>query len=835
MPKDVPFNLDEVGRGLAFATHMEEFLNALSTGACVVQAPPGSGKTTLAPPAVANHLVHNRIPGKVLISAPRRIAVRAGAQRLCDLTSTRLGENVGFTIRGERAVSRRTLVEFLTPGVLLRRLLADPELSDVGAVILDEVHERSVDIDLLVAMAAELRLLREDLHLVVMSATVDAQGYADLLGGVPVVHSTGEQHPVEVLYRPFEGARLTERGVSRDFLDHVAACAQEAVGWDPDGDILVFLPGRPEIRYVSDQLRNLGSHHEVLPLYSGVDPEVRHRILRGRSPKETPRFIISTDVAESSLTVPGVHTVVDACLSRESRRDQRRGMSGLVTVSAARSSCEQRAGRAGRLGPGRAYRCISETAFAQAPAHPTPEVFTADLTSAALTLACWGAPGAQGMTLPDPLPDAEVQQAHEVLQELGALDAHHRPLELGRRLASLPVDPVLGSALLRAAGTVGPEIAAQVVALLSLDLRAPDGDLQELGRSLAAGRHPATQQWRSLTDRLKRLATGHGDAGKGAFVSSIGPVAALGPGRIARWDGGDYLLASGTRASLRPGSSLSGSEWLVVTNVARSRGGAAATTGALIHAAAPITKEEVERIFPAEEARIVEVSGGRVTARIQRAHGAIVDSSVPVAATREEQIAGIIGHIRDQGVQTLPWSPLARAFRGRLAALRTHLGAQWPDVSDAALSADLSWIESFITTGVLADAPVLEALQSLVWNRGEELDRLAPERIRVPSGRHVRLEYPYPHEGQVRAAVKLQECFGMRHTPMILDGNVPITLELLSPAGRPVAVTSDLEFFWSEVYPQVRAENRARYAKHPWPQDPWTHVATAATNRQLRD
>lgn len=438
------------------------------------------------------------------------------------------------------------------------------------------------------------------------------------------------------------------------------------------------------------------------------------------------------------------------------------------------------------------------------------------------------------MALPDPLPEPALRQAHETLHDLGALDTQHRPEELGKRLAALPVDPVLGSALLRAATEVGPKTAAQVVSLLSLDLRAPEADLQVVARSLASGRHSAADQWRTQTERLQRLITARGSESKASFIPSIGFVAALGPGRIAKKEGDDYLLASGTRASLRPGSGLSGAEWLVVTDVARSRAGAAAATGALIHGAAPITKDDVVRVLPLEEVRIVEVAGGRVSARVQRAHGAIVDSSTPVAPTREEQITGISEYIASRGVQVLPWSQSARAFRGRLAALRAQLGAEWPDVSDAGLSADLGWIQPFITTGTLADLPVLEALRSLVWNQISELDRLAPVRIDVPSGRTVRLEYPYPHEGQIRGAVKLQECFGMRRTPMIIDGNVPVTLELLSPAGRPLAVTSDLEFFWSEVYPQVRAENRARYAKHPWPEDPWTHVATAATNRQLR-
>jgi len=805
----------------------------------VIQAPPGSGKTTLAPPAVANHLTEAGGARRVLVTAPRRMAVRAAANRLAYLDGSPVGERAGFTIRGERARSAETIVEFLTPGVLLRRLLSEPELAGVGAVILDEVHERSLDTDLLLGMLSELRLLREDLFLVAMSATLDAERFAHLLEGAPIVRSRGEQHPVAIRYAPFPGARLTERGVSREFLNHVAATTSAALEGGGESDVLVFLPGRSEIGYVTDALTRAHPALEVLPLFSGVGGRAQQRVLAGRKPGEPRRIVVATSAAESSLTVPGVHIVVDSGLAREPRRDTRRGMTGLVTITASRAASEQRAGRAGRLGPGTAFRCTDETAFAAAPAAPTPEVATVDLTPAALILACWGTPSGEGMALPDPLPARALSDAHSELRELGALDAELRPTSLGRQLARLPVDPRLGRALLEGAATVGAEVAAEIVALLASDARAEQADLPGLWQAMRSGHHPGVEQWRRETQRLRRLLP---NGPKGTTSGNripprqrLGYVAALGMGRLARLDGHSYLLSSGTRASLPDVSPLAGEPWLVVTDATRSSSRQAAGTGALIRAAAPITRDLLDLLITPDTSRELQVEGGQVRAREVARFGAIIDSSTPVPSTSAENAAMLAEHVRSRGLDALPWTPEGRHLRGRLAAAREYLGQDWPDVSDEALLSDLQWLQAYITAPQLTNVPVGEALGNLAWDRLHELDRLAPSSLEVPSGRRVRLRYPDPGaSGAITAAVKLQECFGLRETPRILAGQVPITFELLSPAGRPLAVTADLASFWEQAYPQVRAENRARYAKHPWPEDPWAHHATSATNRQLQ-
>lgn len=829
-----PFDLARIGEGLAFAHHLGELHAHLPAGACVVQAPPGSGKTTLVPPAVANHLAATSTP-RVLVTAPRRIAVRAAAGRLSHLDSSDVGEQVGYTIRGERARSTHTLIEFLTPGVLLRRLIAEPDLVGIGGVILDEVHERSVETDLLLGMLTELRVLRDDLILVAMSATVEAEKFAALLGEVPVLKSAGEQHPVSVNYAPFPGARFTERGISTQFLDHVAATASRATkGADDDSDTLVFLPGRHEITYVSRKLSQAHPGLEVLPLFSGAPTHIQRAVLTGRNPGEARRIVVATDVAESSLTVPGVHTVVDSCLTREARRDARRGMSGLVTITASHAASQQRAGRAGRLGPGRAFRCIDEATYASAPATPTPQVATADLTFVALVLACWGTPGGEGISLPDPLPSAALEQAHAELRRLGAIDDNNRPTALGHQLVRLPVDPNLGHALIRGNAEVGARTAAEIVALLALDTHPERADLPRLWRELRDGSHPDARRWRTEVDRLRRLLTPSKASGTIPADEQLGYVAGLGPGRIARLDEGSYLLTSGTRASLPEGSPLAGHEWLVITDAARSKSQVAAQTGAIVHSAAPISRARVELITPPATMRHVDVANGRVFAREQRTFGKIVHSSTPVRTTGEENAAALTEYIHTRGLSALEWSTAARHLRGRVAILRAHLGEAWPDVSDEALGQHLDWIAPYITEPEVKKIPVHEALQAVVGRRMGELNRLAPKGVRVPSGRTVPLEYPFPSDGVARASVKLQECFGLRTSPTILDGRLPVTFELLSPANRPLAVTSDLEFFWAEVYPQVRAENRARYAKHPWPQDPWSHEATSATNRQLQ-
>ncbi|MFD1211979.1 helicase-related protein, partial [Arthrobacter sp. GCM10027362] len=456
------FDLGVIGAGLTFARSLDGLAAVLReggpAGTAVVQAPPGTGKTTLVPPLVANLIASTAVhrqgnSGRVVVTQPRRVAARAAARRLAALDASCLGDRAGYTVRGESRTARGTVVEFVTPGILLRRLLADPGLDGVAAVVLDEVHERGLETDLLLGMLAEVRQLRGDLMLVAMSATLDAPRFASLIGAsdgggpAPVVDCPSALYPLAVEWAPAAGPRLDERGVARAFLDHLADTAAaahvDAVARDPGVDALVFVPGAREVSYVAARLRGRTGGTEVLQLHGQVDPAAQDRAVSGRGPGDAPRIIVSTALAESSLTVPGVRLVVDSGLAREPRRDAVRGMSGLVTVSCSRASAEQRAGRAARQGPGTVIRCYDQKTFAAAPAHATPEIAVADLTGAALALSCWGAPRGAGLSLPDLPPEAALEEAVRVLHDLGAVDADGRATGLGRTLARIPADPRL--------------------------------------------------------------------------------------------------------------------------------------------------------------------------------------------------------------------------------------------------------------------------------------------------------------------------------------------------------------------------------------------------------
>ena len=902
----VAFDLATIAAGLPFAQALPELREALKGGVAVVHAPPGSGKTTLVPPllaAMADVLGQARAGGavpRVVVTQPRRIAVRAAARRLATLSGGRVGGVVGYTVRGERHVGPATRVEFCTPGVLLRRLLADPELPGVGAVVLDEVHERGLETDLLVGMLAQVRELRGDLGLVAMSATLDADRFAALLGGAqpaPIVASTGALHPVSVRWAPAAGPRFDARGVSRDFLHHVAQVTVETIrqtwrgartqpvtgegaGTDGSGsantqlagpDALVFVPGAYEVGQVASRVRaQLGSDGvEVLELHGQIPSREQDRITAGRSDTAAPRrVVVSTAIAESSLTVPDIGLVVDAGLSREPRRDAARGMSGLVTVAASQDAAIQRAGRAARLGPGLVVRCYDEETFRRMPPHLTPQIAVADLTEAALLLAWWGTPQGRGLPLPDAPPAAAMADAVATLRTLGAVtggessiarDDGGRITDLGRALAQIPAEPRLARALLDGAGLVGARTAADVVAALSDDIRSAGADLAGTLGDLRGRRHPAASRWADQVRRFVGLVPKEGARGAGVDTAraprppvdreraprgageAAGLIVALAyPERIGRRDGDSYLLASGTRAALPAGSPLSGQDWLAIADVARAGERGTAGTGAVIRLAAPLS--ESDAMMAAAHLRRAETSArwrdGRVTARRVDSLGAIELSSTPVPASAQVARRAVTQELATQGLDLLPWSEAATSLRLRLATLRHHLGDPWPDVSDAALLDRLEeWLGpelDALAGGVRPErVDVAGALRRLLpWPEAARLDDLAPERLTVPSGSRVRISYaPVDEpEGRPVVAVRLQECFGWAQTPRLLDGRV--LFHLLSPAGRPLAVTDDLASFWSGPYAQVRAEMRGRYPKHPWPQDPWSAPPTARTRRR---
>lgn len=870
----VTFRLETVGEGLAFAESLAELAHVLKEqgdgGTAVVQAPPGTGKTTLVPPLLAN-LAESRTSGtgRVVVTQPRRVAVRSAAARLAALDGSRLGEKVGYTVRGESRTSRNTTVEFVTPGILLRRLLADPDLVGVNAVVLDEVHERGLESDLLLGMLADVCALRGDLMLVAMSATLDAQRFAELLsregtgddgGPAPVVDCPSALHPLTVRWAPAKEARLDGRGVTRTFLEHVAVTTasvyREALAGRPGMDALVFLPGAREVDDVAGRLRSrLGDGVEVLELHGQVGPAAQDRAVSGRESGGRPRIIVSTSLAESSLTVPGVGLVIDGGLSREPRRDAGRGMSGLVTVSCSRASADQRAGRAARQGPGTVVRCYDAQAFAAAPAHQTPEIAVADLTGAALLLACWGAPGGINLKLPDAPPQAAMSDAMGLLHELGAVTMSGAATPLGKTLARVPADPRLARALLEGSAVAGPRATAEAVAVVAGDQRAPGADFARLLSSLRAGSDPGSRRFKDEVKRFESLALREApvvgpSASPGEVTAQDAPgfvIALAFPDRVARRVPGEgsttYLLSSGTRAGLPAGSPLLGEEWLAVAEVSRAQGRDAAGTGAVIRLAARFSQELAAVAAAGLLTEHVEAAfdKGRVTARLVRKLGAIVLSSTPVPPSAEAGRRAVASAVKKSGLAMIGWPEAADVLRRRLALLHRELGAPWPDVREPALLAMVQeWLgpelESIATGTAVRSINLTEPLRRLLpWPAASGLDDLVPERLQVPSGSRVRIAYPEPDDdgGRPVVAVKLQECFGWERTPRLVEGRVPVLFHLLSPAGRPLAVTDDLASFWSGPYAQVRAEMRGRYPRHPWPEDPWTAPATAKTKKRM--
>jgi len=823
------FDLDRIGSGLVVSRSRDEIEAALAAGSAVITAPPGTGKTTFVPPLVANALR----TGRIVVTQPRRVAVRAAARRIAQLDGSVLGGPSGFTVRGERLVSDDTRIETVTPGVLLRRLLNDPGLDGIAAVIIDEVHERSVDSDLLLGLLGEVRALRDDLVLIAMSATVDADPIARLLGA-PIVAIPSVLHPLDIAYEPSSAPRLGPRGVERSFLDHVAALAvreRESFGHDA----LVFVPSARDVDEVVRRIRSSTPDIEALPLHGRLPAENQDRATSGRRDGDPPRIVVSTALAESSLTVPGVRLVVDAGLSREVRRDQARDMSGLATVSASRASADQRAGRAARQGPGRAVRAYTEAEYASFRAASDPEILSADLVDSALTLAEWGTPRGAGLPLLTPPPTASISRAVEVLEALELIDGSGRPTALGARVSRMPVGVREGRALLAAGGD--PATVAEIIAALSGDFRDPGADLDALLRSLRRGEAPGASRWRRDAKRLTRIASDD-RPGRPGDAHPAGRIAALArPEWIARRvaDGSrTYLLASGTRAALPEGSSLTGSEWIAGSDVQRADSRVADGTGAVIRLAAALAEADALEIGHVRAERVAWLEDGRVRAREERRLGSIVLSSTPVKARDDDAADALLSHIHEHGI---PWNDNAAALRARLQLIHRELDAPWPDVSDETLLGTLDeWLAPHVRGASLASIDVTSALRGLLpWPEASRLDTLAPERLEVPSGSSARIDYPSSRDGRPVVAVKLQEVFGLAETPRLVDGRVPVQFHLLSPARRPLAVTEDLSSFWNGPYQDVRKEMRGRYPKHPWPEDPWTAPATAKTSKRLKE
>ncbi|MGC2975999.1 ATP-dependent RNA helicase [Brevibacterium sp. FAM 25378] len=915
------FDLARIGAGLPAAALIDELSLAEAAPAprLVVEGPPGTGKTTVVPPMIAAHLAVSAAgpaeaagaagpsgsgwkPGRIIVTQPRRMAARAAARRLASLTGSRLGEVVGFTVRGESRTSAATRIEFVTTGVLLSRLLRDPELTGVAGVILDEVHERQLDTDLAFAMCRELADLREDLSVVVMSATLDAQLWARRLGDGPQAPATllsvaADTHPLEVRWAPAKERPLDARGVTWDFLDHLAATTVRAVEENASGDLLVFAPGAREVDEVAARVRRrLGDGPVEVHTLTGRTPaKEQDAILRPSETGAARRIIVSTSVAESALTVAGVRIVVDSGLSRGPRLDTRRRMSGLVTMRESKAAGTQRSGRAARQGPGVAYRCMSEADWASLPEHTSAEVATSDLTAAVLALAVWG--GDESL-LPEPLPAGPKRQAIDDLVALGALDPvaadesesldgpgdsvsdggaggagvdgaggagvggprifDLHVTETGRAIASIPASVWSARGLLDGAALLSPALAAEAIAVIESDQRAPGADLTALLRQLRRSKDARfTQDRRRFAGLAREFATGGavpakdvdpatGSATKARTLSpdDLGLVTALSfPLQIARLrsaSDSEYLLASGTAASLPRDSSLLGSPWLAIAEVGL------AGSRAIIRAAVPIDQDTAELagagLLATEETASFE--GGKVRAIRRERLGRIELSATPIRANAELARRAIAESVLERGArEVLRPSKTFETLRARLGLLRHVFGEPWPIVTWQHLSQTLpEWCPDALDRIARGTDPgrvdLVSALRTLLpWPDAARLDELVPTHVDVPTGSRIRLDYADPDhfgtEGPV-LAVKLQECFGWTDVPRICDGRVPVTLHLLSPAGRPLAVTSDLASFWSNAYAHVRAENRGRYPKHPWPEDPLAAPAQKGTKRSGR-
>ncbi len=771
---------------------------------------------------------------------PRRAAARMAAARMADLLGEQVGETVGYQVRFERSIGPRTRIEVLTEGILTRRIQSDPELSGVGLLIFDEFHERSLQADLGLALALDsAAVLRPDLRMLVMSATLEADAVARLLGGVPVIRAEGRSFPVAVHY-----ADLAPRDPLAAMEERVRAVLRE-----PGGDLLCFLPGAGEIERLRARLDGIPGV-EVLPLHGTLSVAAQQRALvppPDRGTAAVRRVVLATDIAETSVTIEGVTTIIDGGLTRKPRFHPGSGLTRLVTEPIPLAGAEQRAGRAGRTGPGVCYRLWTRAFEVGRAPHRRPEVLDADLAPLVLDLALWGVRDPTALPWLDAPPAPAWSAAVALLKDLEALDPTGAITPLGRRLAELPLPPRLGRMLCAARPGREARTAADLAALLAERdgwIGAPGtGRPADLGLRLAAlaafrdGR-PATGMERArlaTAERLsRRLVPGpaagaaRGTAAEAAPAREPGALLALAyPDRIGQRRGSAgtrYLLAGGTGAELPGDDALAVHPYLVAAEL-DARG-----ADARIQLALPVAESDLREVL-AERIQVSETlawdpSREAVTARRETRLGALVLDSLPLpAADPQAALALLLEQAARQFERALPWTPAARQFQARVALLRTHDPAGgWPDLADARLAADLDtwlapWVQGARSFADLAALRLTEVLAGLLGHgQRARLDTLAPETLVTPAGNRRRLDYLAGPEPVL--PVPVQELFGARETPSLCAGRVPVMLHLLSPAGRPVQITRDLAGFWARGYAEVRKELRGRYPKHPWPEDP---------------
>ena len=820
----------------------------------VLEAPPGAGKSTVVPLAL---LDEPWLEGRaIVLLQPRRIAARAVARRLAELAGSAPGRLVGYRTRLETRVSEATRIEVVTEGILTRLLQDDPALERVGCVVFDEFHERNVQSDLGLALTLDAqRHLREDLRILVMSATLSGLPVATLLGDAPTVRSQGRAFEVTTHYAA-PPPPTVNRGP--DYVEQRAArVALRALDANP-GDLLVFLPGAGEIRRACDAIADGARDPNlmVLPLYGDLDAAAQDAALRPAPPGRR-KVVVATNIAETSLTIEGVRVVIDAGLERRQRFDPNSGMSRLETVAISRASADQRRGRAGRTAPGACHRLWSESAHASLSAQSTPEILEADLAPLALELACWGIVDPARLAWIDAPPAPHFAQARELLQRLEALDSSGHVTATGRRMTALGTHPRLAHMIDRGATLGLGDLACELAALLAErdPLRTQGGaprdpDLRHRIDVLHGGTAPpgttidsrALQQVRRTADLLRRR-TPRSSVGSGNPTLVPDRDLATGlllafayPDRIGLTRGaesGRYLLTQGRGAVLPGPSALARSEFIVAADLD------AGDREAKLYLAAPLTRELLERHFDARIETRDEVAWDPraeavVARRVRRLDQLVLEERPLTRAVEEPARAAMVAGIRALGLQCLPWTRELEQWRARLRFL--HVTAttpaereQWPDVSDAALLDTLEgwlgpWLDGVTRREHLARVDLRAALHGLLdWNHQRRLDELAPTHLVVPSGSRIALDYS--GDAPVLAA-RLQEVFGWTETPRIAGGRVPVTLELLSPARRPVQVTRDLASFWARGYAEVRKELKGRYPKHYWPEDPYDATAT---------
>lgn len=815
---------------------LPELRTALETGsAAVLQAPPGAGKTTRVPLAL---LDESWLAGrKIVILEPRRLAARTAARRMASTLGQSVGQTVGYRIRRDTRVGPRTRIEVVTEGVLSRLIQADPALEDTGLLIFDEFHERNLPADLGLALALQSQaLLRPDLRLLVMSATLDGAAVSRLLGGAPVITSLGRSFPVETWYRPPRPEQRLESAVS--------AVVQEALA-DADGDLLVFLPGTAEIHRTRAQIETAGlaPSIDLVPLYGNLTGEAQDRALEA-SPAGRRKVVLATAIAETSLTIEGIGVVVDSGWSRVPRFSPASGMTRLATVRVSRASADQRRGRAGRLGPGVCYRLWSGAEDSGLLPRATPEILETDLAPLALELAAAGSADPDQLRWLDPPPAAAIAEARLLLAELGALDSDGRITPHGGRLATLAMHPRLGHLLLMARELGEGAVGAALTALLEErdplrgDAASSDPDLRLRVELVMASGEPSGGMIQGQTvdrDLLRRIRqearARYEELGLGPWPRQVPSVEATGvllsfayPDRIGRRRAGQAgrFLLSGGQGAVTSAASLALTEWIVAADLDGDR------RESRIWRAAPVTLTELEHhhralIVESEEVEWDEAAGAVMARRLRRLGAVVLEDKALHNPAPERITAVLLEAIRRDGLDRLPWSEEAKGLRQRLAFLH-RVDPAWPDLSDPVLLDRLpEWLGPRLT-GIrrrdqLGRVDLADALKSLLgWEQRAALEQLAPTHLAVPSGSRIALDYSDPSAPVL--AVRLQEIFGLSQTPTIAGGRVPLVIHLLSPARRPVQVTRDLAGFWRTTYFDVRKDLKGRYPRHYWPDDP---------------